>query len=259
MRDAATGSSPSGSIGRRSPRGRNSLSNRPHTPIPANPAWNPWANDTRILDLYRRRCRQEVDEMTCAGQAAEILTPKIQRGESLLDSGCGGGYYYWSFLHREVEIDYYGMDYTPEMIDLCRSEMCPAAGIPPDRFILDAIENLDSPFDNILCFNVLTNCPHYALPLERLLVNARKRLLLRESLGPELTVRFTPDPYLDEGKRHIRVYHNTYPLDEVTDFIRAHGFHVTRIVDKRTGDAPETVVDIPHTWSILLAERLTEI
>ena len=68
-------------------------------------------------------------------------------------------------------------------------------------------------------------------------------------------MRYTPDPYLDEGTRHIRVYHNTYPIDEVRAFIEEHGFRVTRIRDERTGDGTEMVVDIPHQWRILLAER----
>jgi len=69
-------------------------------------------------------------------------------------------------------------------------------------------------------------------------------------------VRYTADPYLDEGKRHIRVYHNTYPLAEVTAFMVEHGFRVTRVVDRRSNDGVELVVDLPHTWRILLGERV---
>jgi len=41
----------------------------------------------------------------------------------------------------------------------------------------------------------------------------------------------------------------------VQGFIEDHGFRVTRIRDERTGDGTEMVVDIPHQWRILLAER----
>jgi SAM-dependent methyltransferase len=218
-------------------------------------ARNPWANDTATLELYRRRCRREAEEMTCARQAAEILGPRLAPGETLLDAGCGGGSYFWSFADRGHRPDWHGLDYTPEMIALARTELAPRAGLDPGRFRLGAIEALEEPFDTILCFNVLTNSPHYALPLERLLLSCRRRLLLRESLGDALVVRYTPDPYLDEGRRHIRVYHNLYPLDEVQAFIEEHGFRVTRIRDERTGDGTEMVVDIPHQWRILLAER----
>ena len=221
----------------------------------ANSVWNPWANDRNTLELYRRRCRKEAEEMTCAVQAAEVLGALAGPGESLLDAGCGGGYYWWSFADRGTELDWHGLDYTPEMIDLARSELAPRAGLDPDRFTLGAIEDVEGAYDTVLCFNVLTNSPHYALPLERLLGAARKRVLLRESMGEELIVRYTPDPYLDEGKRHLRVYHNTYPIDEVQAFVEDHGFHVTRIRDERTGDGSEMVVDIPHQWRILLGER----
>jgi SAM-dependent methyltransferase len=222
----------------------------------ANPVSNPWANDAATLDLYRRRCRREAEEMTCAAQAAEILGALAGDGESLLDAGCGGGYYWWSFAERAHRLDWHGLDYTPEMIDLARSELAPRAGLDGDRFQLGAIEDLDEEYDNVLCFNVLTNSPHYAAPLERLLNAAGRRILLRESMGAELAVRYTPDPYLDEGKRHIRVYHNTYPIDEVQGFVEDHGFRVTRIRDERTGDGTEIVVDIPHQWRILLGERV---
>jgi SAM-dependent methyltransferase len=217
--------------------------------------WNPWANDRNTYELYRRRCRGEAEEMTCAAQAAEILSGLVRPGESLLDAGCGGGYYLHSLRKRGVEVEYHGLDYTPEMIELARSEMCPRTGLAPERYQAGAIEDLETAYDTVLCFNVLTNSPHYALPLERMLEAARKRVLLRESLGDALVVRYTPDPYLDEGKRHIRVYHNTYPIEEVIGFMREHGFTVTRIPDRRSNDGVEMVVDIPHTWRILLAER----
>src|SRR3954452_11316137 len=158
-------------------------------PGTAHPAWNPWASDRNTLELYRRRCRREAEEMTCAAQAADILKPLIGTGETLLDAGCGGGYYWWSFADRDVDVEYHGLDYTPEMVELARSELAPRARLEPERFQLGAIEDLEEQYDTVLCFNVLTNSPHYALPLERLLASTRERLLLRESLGDELTVR----------------------------------------------------------------------
>jgi len=216
---------------------------------------NPWANDRNTLALYRRRCRGEAEEMTCAAQAAELLGGMVRPGESLLDAGCGGGYYLHSLRSRGIAVDYHGLDYTPEMIELARAEMCPRTDLPPERFELGAIEDLEAEYDSVLCFNVLTNSPHYALPLERLLTSARRRIVLRESLGDELVVRYTPDPYLDEGKRDVRVYHNMYPIEEVSAFMREHGFAVTRIPDRRSNDGVEMVVDIPHQWRILLGER----
>lgn len=223
----------------------------------ASPLWNPWANDANTLQLYRRRCRREAEEMTCAAQAAALLATRVRPGESLLDAGCGGGYYLWSLRDRGVDVDYHGIDFTPQMIELARAEVAPAAGLDPGRFRLQAIEQLgeDERYDTVLCFNVLTNSPHYALGLERLLRAARRRIVLRESMGEELIVRYSADPYLDAGKRHIRVYHNQYPLDEVRELMESEGFAVTQVRDERSGDGIEQVVDIPHRWRILLGER----
>jgi SAM-dependent methyltransferase len=219
------------------------------------PRWNPWANDRNTFELYRRRCRQEAEEMTCAAQAAELLGEKAGTGETLLDAGCAGGYYLHALRKRGVQLEYHGLDYTPEMIELARAELCPRAGLDPSRFTLGAIEELDRSYDHVLCFNVLTNSPHYAAPLERLARCTRRRLVLRESLGENLIVRYTPDPYLDEGRRDIRVYHNEYPLAEVSAFLGELGFSVTTVVDRRSNDGVEMVVDIPHRWRILVAER----
>lgn len=195
--------------------------------------------------------------MTCAAQAAEILAERIGTGESLLDAGCGGGYYLWSLRDRGVDVDYHGIDFTPEMIDLAQTELAPRAGLNPARLRLDAVEDLGEGevYDTVLCFNVLTNSPHYALPLERLLRSAGRRILVRESMGAELIVRYAPDPYLDEGKRHIRVYHNEYPLHEVRELMEDEGFTVTQFRDERSGDGVEIVIGIPHNWRILLGER----
>jgi SAM-dependent methyltransferase len=223
----------------------------------ASPLWNPWANDANTLELYRRRCRREAEEMTCAAQAAAIIAARATPGESLLDAGCGGGYYLWSLLDRGVDVEYHGIDFTPEMIELARTELAPRAGLPPERLRLQALEDLaeDDRYDTVLCFNVLTNSPHYGLGLERLLRAARRRIVLRESMGDDLIVRFTPDPYLDEGQRHIRVYHNQYPLDEVRELMQSEGFTVTQVRDERSDDGVEMVVDIPHRWRILVGER----
>ena len=151
--------------------------------------------------------------------------------------------------------EYFGLDYTPRMIDLAREEICRKSGLSPQRFILGAIEDLAIQFDHIICFNVLTNSPHYALPLERLLLSTRKYILLRESFGEKLIIRYTPDENLDKDSRHIRVYHNTYPIKEVISFMTDYGFVVSPIKDLRTNDEVEMVCNIPHWWKILVGKR----
>ncbi len=221
-----------------------------------NEKFNCWAHDKATFGLYRRRCLRIEQEMTCAAQAADILSGFIRSKETILDAGCAGAYYFWSFASRKIPVEYFGLDYTEKLVELARNCLCPSAGIPGQRISCGRIEDLDACFDNIICFNVLTNSPHYAECLDRMLACAQKRLILRESMSSELIIRYTPDPYLDPEFRHLNVYHNTYPLGEVKSFIEKRGFKVTQYFDKRTSDGMEMVVDIPHYWKILLAERI---
>ena len=120
-----------------------------------------------------------------------------------------------------------------------------------------SIKDLDIQSGHIIGFNVLMNGPYCALPLEHLLLSTRKYILLWESLSYRLTIRYTSDEYLDEDKRHIRVYQSIYPIEEVISFMEDYGFEVHPIQDLRTNDKAEMVCDIPHWWRILVGKRHT--
>ena len=141
------------------------------------------------------------------------------------------------------------------MIELARSELAPRAGLEPGA--LPARGDRGPRRGDVTTTCSASTCSRTARTTRSrssaCCGAAGKRILLRESMGDELIVRYTPDPYLDEGKRHIRVYHNTYPLDEVAGLhARSTASASRRIRDERTGDGTEMVVDIPHQWRILL-------
>ena len=218
-------------------------------------ARNPWANDRATLELYRRRCRREAEEMTCARQAAEVLGPRLEPGETLLDAGCGGGYYFWSFADRGFAPDWHGLDYTPEMVELAR-DGARAARRPGPRA-------LPARGDRGARRGV-RHRPVLQRADEQPALRAAARAAAAQLPPPAAAARVDgrradralhARPVPRRGRAHIRVYHNTYPLDEVTAFMEEHGFRVTPIRDERTGDGTEMVVDIPHQWRILLAER----
>lgn len=218
-----------------------------------NPKYNIWEHSAQVRELYSRRAKGQ-NEMDAAAQAAEILAPFIQPGQTLLDAGCGSGYYYWSFLHRGLRVEYYGIDYSPSLIDIGQ-KFLPLAGLPPERLRVMAIEDLEETYDIVLCFNALSWCPDFRQPLDRLCHAARKYLLIRDNLSTRTIYRWETDGYLDAGYNHLKAYWNIYAENEVTDFISSHGFEVTPIIDRRTNGQMELVVGKPYYWKLLLGRR----
>ena len=218
-----------------------------------NPELNIWEHSATVRELYARRARGE-DEMDAAAQAAEILAPYLKPGMTLLDAGCGSGYYYWSFKRRGLDIEYYGLDYSPTLIEIGRENLA-AEGLDPARLQAMAIEDIGEHYDAVICFNTLSWCPDFRQPLDRLGRAAKKVILIRTNLGRESIYRWETDGYLDEGYNHLKAYWNQYSEAEVTAFLEDLGFAVTPIVDRRTGGEMELVVGKPYYWKLLLGLR----
>jgi ubiquinone/menaquinone biosynthesis C-methylase UbiE len=212
-----------------------------------------WEHSTRLRELYARRCRLEADEMTCAAQAAELLAPHVAPGDTLLDAGCGSGYFYHSLRTRQLPVEYFGIDAAPSLVGIGR-EILPGYGLAADRLQVVRIDDLDGEFDHVLCMNVLSNLDNYHRPLERLLRCARKTVILRESCKEGAEYRYVVDRYLDDGF-DLRVHVNAYDTAEWTRFIQSYGFDVEPVTDRRSGGRPETVIDHPHYWQFFVATR----
>jgi len=215
--------------------------------------YNIWEHSATVRNLYTRRCRLEAEEMTCHQQAATLLKPYVSPGDTLLDVGCGSGYFFYSLRKRSIPVDYWGIDATTALIEIGQQYL-PVFGLPAHRLQSMRIEDLGGEVDHVVCINVLSNLDNYHRPLERLLNVAQKTVILRESLGAVGNYAYVTDRFLDEGV-NLKVYVNTYPIQEVCDFIRSYGFQVRSIPDRRTGDAPEMVIGYPHYWRFLVAVR----
>lgn len=213
-----------------------------------------WEHSRSCRDLYSRRCRLEEDEMTCHAQAAELLLPYVTPGDTLLDAGCGSGYFFHSLKKRHIQVEYHGIDASPSLIEIGRKSLL-RFGLPPENLEIIRIEDLVGEVDHVICINVLSNLDNYHRPLERLLNTARKTVILRESChAEEGQYSYVRDRYLDEGCE-LSVYVNTYCLRETMEFIASHGFEVRNVIDRRTRGQPELVISYPHYWTFLVAER----
>jgi ubiquinone/menaquinone biosynthesis C-methylase UbiE len=192
--------------------------------------------------------------MTAHAQAAELLAPRVQPGDTLLDAGCGSGYFFHALAARRISAEYWGVDASRTLIEIGR-QILPGFGLPAERLLHLRLEDLEGEVDHVICLNVLSNIDNYHRPLERLLKMARKSLVLRESLKQVAEYKYVRDAYLDPGvdlKQHV----NHYDLDEVMCFIRSYGFAVAQVVDRRTSGQPEMVIGYPHYWTFLVADRL---
>ena len=212
-----------------------------------------WEHSVALHGLYRRRCRKEEPEMTAHAQAAELLAQLAKPGETLLDVGCGSGYFFHSVADRRLDLEYYGIDAAPSLIAIGTEEL-PRFGLPANRLNLLRLEDLDGDVDHVVCINVLSNIDNYHRPLERLLKLARKSVILRESFKAGAEYLWVKDDFLDEGVE-LSVYVNHYDLDEVTHFIAERGFRTRVVSDRRSDNKPELVIGYPHYWTFVVAER----
>jgi len=212
-----------------------------------------WDHSPAVLDLYTRRARREAEEMTCAAQAAELLSEIARPGDTLLDVGCGTGYFFHSLKDRAIPVEYTGVDATARFIEIGRATL-PRFGLAPEQLVAGRIEDLDGEADHLVCMNVLSNLDNYHRPLERMLLMARKSVILRESIKDGAEYRYVVDKYL-ETDRPLKVHVNAYDRREIASFIESYGFAVREVVDARAGGGPEPVIDYPHYWTFLVATR----
>jgi len=215
--------------------------------------YNIWEHSATVCDLYTRRCRLEAEEMTCHKQAVALLEPYVSLGDLLLDVGCGSGYFFHSLRKRSIPVEYWGIDATELLIEIGRQHL-PTFGLPSHHLCPIRIEDLDGEADHVVCINVLSNLDNYHRPLERLLNVAKKTIILRESLGQTSEYAYVVDRFLDNGIE-LKVYVNTYSIQEVCDFISSYGFQVKSVPDEHTGDVPEMVIGYPHHWRFVVGVR----
>ena len=212
-----------------------------------------WEHSASVKELYTRRCRLEEKEMDCAAQAAELLAPYVSPGNTLLDVGCGSGYFFHSLKKRQIPVEYFGIDASPSLVEIGRTYL-PSHGLHPNNLHVMRIEDMEGRVDHIVCINVLSNIDNYHRPLERMLQCARKTVILRESCREKAEYAYVRDRYLDEGV-DLKVHVNAYCMDELMQFIESYGFQVKYVEDRHTGGKPQMVIGYPHYWKFFVAER----
>lgn len=212
-----------------------------------------WEHSAHVSELYKKRCERTSPELTCHIQASELLSPLSTSGDTVLDVGCGTGYFYHSIAARNPGLEYYGIDGNEQFIQVGRGAL-PKFGLPPARLSHIRIEDSDFEVDHVVCTNVLSNIDNFHRPLERMLIGARKSVIIRESFDRESSFAYVKDQYLDEDV-DLKVYVNTYAKAEVEQFLASYGFTAKWVTDRYTDGKPQLVIGYAHHWQFLIAER----
>lgn len=215
--------------------------------------FNTWEHSATLRELYARRCNRQAEEMTAHRQAIRLLAPHVVSGDTLLDAGCGSGYFFHSVRRLNEAVEYYGIDSTAPLLDIGR-RILPGYGLGPERLVEMRIDDLDAQVDHVVCINVLTYVDNFQRPLERLLLAANKTLVLRESIADTASYLYVVDRYLDPGV-NLKVHVNTYRRADVKEFIESYGFDVEFEQDEYTKGEPQLVIDHPHWWTFVKATR----
>ena len=214
-----------------------------------------WNYSPQVRELYRQRCREEVEEMDCAAQAAELLRTFVIPGDVVIDVGCGSGFFFHSLRKRNFGCAYFGLDQSAQLIDIGRQELS-LYGLPAENLIVGRIENAELQCDHAICMNVVSNLANFHEPLHCILSGAKKTVILRESIGSQASYRYVEDKYL-ERTEPLFVHVNTYLLEDIKVFIESYGFKAVSIIDNRTQGRPEKVIDYDHYWHFILAQKET--
>jgi hypothetical protein len=217
-----------------------------------------WEHSKRYTRSTVERSAGREPELDAAAQAGEILAARLRPGESVLDVGSGAGHL-WRSL-RGLGIEYHGIDSYRRAIEIGRMTLEPD-GLPPSRLRAVAVEDLppDERYDAVVSLSTLMYAPDFRLPLEAMARAARRILVVRSGFGDVTEVRYLPDVLLEPGFEQMHAYFSVFAREDVEEFLRAEGFRVDWIEDRRQrdrfGGAPEVVGGVPLPYEFLVAER----
>ncbi|MDR1298402.1 MAG: class I SAM-dependent methyltransferase [Deltaproteobacteria bacterium] len=217
---------------------------------------NIWEHSLPLRELCRRRALDLEPEMDCARQGAEILAPYLAgERKTVLDVGCGGGHFFNSLSRRGLNFDYFGLDYSPAMIEIAR-DVFKLRGLDPGAFMLEDVRDLHGFGCQIaVAVNTLSFIADYREPLQRLSDAGAELIVVRDNFGPETEIKWEIDGFLDPGSNHLKGYWNRWSVGETREFLQSLGYDVSQAEDDHCRGRMELVVEKPYHWSWMIAKR----
>ncbi|MGH7355035.1 MAG: class I SAM-dependent methyltransferase [Candidatus Rokuibacteriota bacterium] len=174
----------------------------------------------RLKEAWRRFSRAQVDDFLRTGHegrdhpSRHAALALLEGMGSVLDVGCGTGVMYELVRERRPDLDYLGLDVTPQFVRAARERFPDAA----ERFqegSLYTLDRLGRTFDAVLARHVLEHLPDYVPAVQHLWGRTRKKLIIVFYLPPRpLRFRRRRDEKLERG-----FYTHTYDLGRFVDHV----------------------------------------
>lgn len=182
-----------------------------------------WEKHNNYEKLMRARAEGKAEEMEAAKSLKESLDYK--EGMTVLDVGCGTGYYYRTLSQLDKNIDYTGTDITEGYLETARKNF------PEAKFIKGDLMSLpfdDNSFDTVICVNVLQHLKHTEVKdaIKELIRVSRGNVVLRVPIGDRNYIvtevmqetdnieGLEGNPFDAEGEPRVGVPLNIYTLDK---------------------------------------------
>jgi ubiquinone/menaquinone biosynthesis C-methylase UbiE len=161
-------------------------------------SWNRWAEKHQdpFLSVHRSSDKEQLVPIV----KDVIMKMSLQRGEGLLDAGCGSGVLL-SELVRVAGIKGSGIDFSEEQIEIAKTHF------PHIQFQVGTVESIpfpDQSFDKVLCYGVLLYLEKWKPALHELLRVCNKGGVIL--LGDLPSMRHRSKLYWEYLKRIPKVF-----------------------------------------------------
>jgi ubiquinone/menaquinone biosynthesis C-methylase UbiE len=152
--------------------------------------WKVWDDAKEYGKVFFDRATGKMPEMESSKAAAKQVNKLIQKGDHILDIGCGGGHYLTSIDKLiTTEFTYTGIDATEFYIAQAKKAFENNQHTNYRKsasFVVGDIFNLpveDNSADIVMCNNVLLHLPSVEKPLSELIRVAKKHIIIRTLIG----------------------------------------------------------------------------
>jgi SAM-dependent methyltransferase len=174
----------------------------------------------RLRESWRRFTPQQVSDFLRVGHEGREHPSRakalalLEGMRSVLDVGCGTGVMFELVREARPDLDYLGVDATPQFVEAARRRFPDAAERFRELSLYD-LDRLGRTFDAVLCRHILEHLPDYVPAVQRMWDRATRKLVIVFYLPPRpLTLRRKRDERFERG-----FYTHTYDLGRFVDHL----------------------------------------